>query len=208
MAGPERIEWRPSALSEAFAKLGWYLAGAAVTIASVWVLFGSEPARLHSGQLNPLAVTPRVALIVGVLGAVPPFLELARRPLVAASSYGMTVRAGSWRTVVLPWARVAAVAVYRVGDDEYLFLACRDAPARSRSVGTAGDRPGWPDRGELRTALKRARRQGSGQPEALERFDLAVRMRDFVGEPYVLLSTLVAFAPDHVQVATDLTEAD
>jgi hypothetical protein len=35
-------------------------------------------------------------------------------------------------------------------------------------------------------------------------FDLAVRLRDFLGEPNAQLATVAAFAPDHVFIASDV----
>jgi hypothetical protein len=59
-----------------------------------------------------------------------------------------------------------------------------------------GDQPRWVDRTVLRAVLREAGSDG----RSLAHFDLAVRMRDFVGQPAGQLSTLAAFAPDHVIV--------
>jgi hypothetical protein len=196
MAGPERIEWRRSAPLASLAVLGWYLAVALLGLALVWVLFGNEPARLESGAVNPLALVPKLALGLALIGTVPFSVSVARRPVVAANHYALTVRPGASRILVLPWAKLAAVAAYRVAGEPYLLVRC-DKPRDD-----LGDHPGWFDQAVLRAALRGS--QVSDRP--VTEFDLAVRLRDFVGEPNALLATLAAFAPDRVSVATDITE--
>lgn len=196
MAGPERIEWRRSLPKHDIRILGWYLALALVGLGAVWLLFGGEPQRLDSGASNPLAALPAAALVLALLGAVPPGLKIVRRPVVAANHYALTVRPGCWRTLVLPWARVTEVAAHWIGDEAYLLVRCR------AGRDSLGDLPSWADRAVLRRALRDA---GLQRPPA-GHFDLAVWLRDFVGEPTALISTLAAFAPDHVAVVSDIHE--
>jgi hypothetical protein len=196
MAGPERIEWRRSLPSARLTGLTWYAFGAALALGLVWLLFGGEPAQLDTGQSNPLALALPIATALAVLGALPLSLPVLRRPLVAASHYALTVRPGWWRTLVLPWAKVAGVAAYRVGGEPYLLVRCR------RSLDPRRDLPGRLDQVVLRVAMRRRRR---GDPPVGD-YDLAVCMGDFVGGSSALLATLVAFAPDHVAVENDLAE--
>jgi len=193
MAGPERIEWRRSFPSAALTGLAWYSSMTALAVGLVYVLFGGEPRDLDSGAANPLAVLPRLALAAALAGLVPFGLPVLRRPTVAANHYALTVRPGPWRTLVLPWARLGAVTVYRTGGESYLLV--RLLPALDR----LGDHPGWRDQAVLR-AIRR-----TGAP--VEGFDLAVRMRDFVGTPQSLMGALAAFAPDHVLIDGDFADA-
>jgi hypothetical protein len=129
-----------------------------------------------------------------LVGAAPLVVMLVRRPLVAANHYALTVRPGSVRTLVLPWAHIAVVSVRRVGREPYLLVRCR------QSLGALGDHPTWLDQGVLR-AVVRVPRAGSA---LAGEYDLAVRLRDFVGHPNAQLSALAAFAPDHVFIASDV----
>jgi hypothetical protein len=194
MSGPERIEWRRAFPTRAVAVLVWYggIAGAALGL--VLLLFGEEPARLDDGAANPLATLPPVAVVVALVGAVPFILALIRRPVVAANHYALTVRPGVWRTLVLPWSHITGVAVRRLGREHYLLVGCR------RALDALGDHPGWIDQGMLRTLVRSSRYARA----AVADYDLAVRMRDFVGEPGAQLGTLAAFAPDHVLIAGDV----
>jgi hypothetical protein len=196
MAGPERIEWRRTSPSAALTVLSWYLAVALLGLALVWVLFGNEPARLDSGAVNPLALVPKLALGLALVGAVPFSIAVARRPVVAANHYALAVRPGALRMLVLPWAQLAGVAAYQVAGEPYLLVRC-EGPH-----GDLGDHPGWLDQSVLRAAL----RNSHVTDRPVSEFDLAVRLRDFVGEPNALLATLAAFAPDRVAIATDITE--
>jgi len=193
MAGPDRIEWRRAFPSRALTAFVWYavLAGAVVGLALL--LFGDEPAQLDDGGPNPLAAVPPVVLVLAAIGCVPILLVILRRPLVAANHYALTVRPGAARTLVLPWAHIAVVAVRRVGRETYLLVRCR------QTLDALGDHPTWIDQSVLRAVL----RTRAGQALAGE-FDLAVRLRDFVGEPNAQLATVAAFAPDHVFIASDV----
>lgn len=193
MAGPDRIEWRRAFPSRAVTALVWYALFAGAVVGLTLLLFGDEPARLDDGSPNPLTAVPPVVLALAVLGCIPIVLVIVRRPLVAANHYALTVRPGAARTLVLPWAHIAVVAVRRVGRETYLLVRCR------QMLDALGDHPTWIDQGVLRALL----RTRSGQALAGE-FDLAVRLRDFIGEPNAQLATIAAFAPDHVFVASDV----
>jgi hypothetical protein len=194
MAGPERIEWRRAFPSRAVVVLVWYVGLAGAVLGLTLLLFGDEPARLDSGAANPLAAIPPVAVVVAAVGAVPFVVALVRRPVVAANHYALTVRPGVVRTLVLPWSHITGVAVRRVGRETYLLVGCR------RALDVLGDHPGWFDQGVLRSL-----RRGSRAGRALAAdYDLAVRTRDFAGEPNAQLATLAAFAPDHVLIASDV----
>jgi hypothetical protein len=78
--------------------------------------------------------------------------------------------------------------------EHYLLVGCR------RALDALGDHPGWIDQGMLRTLVRSSRYARA----AVADYDLAVRMRDFVGEPGAQLGTLAAFAPDHVLIAGDV----
>lgn len=194
MTGPERIEWRRSFPSHALAVLVWYALGAGLAVGVLWVLFGSEPRRLGSGRLNPLAVIPAWSAVLVVILALPLVLAVLRRPIVAADHYALSIRPGWVRTLVLPWARVSELAVHRVDGDLMLLVRCRAA------LDSLGDQPGWVDRSVLRAAL----REGGPRSHALSGFDVAVRLTDFVGSPSAQLAALAAFAPDHVSVVSDV----
>jgi hypothetical protein len=194
MAGPERIEWRRAFPTHAVIVVVWYWVIAGALLGLTWLLFGEEPARLDDGSPNPLVYVLPVAVAIALVGCVPPLVLLFRRPVVTANHYALSVRPGAVRTLVLPWAHIAAVSVRRVGREPYLLIRSR------RSLAAHGDRPAWVDQGVLRAVLRTPR---AGQALAGE-YDLAVRMRDFVGEPNAQLATLAAFAPDHVFIASDV----
>lgn len=196
MTGPQRIEWRRSFPSHALVVLGSYAAAAGLGVAAVWLLFGGEPRVLDTGEANPLAVIAPASVVVAALGALPFVLAVLRRPVVAANHYALHVRPTWLRTLVLPWARIAKVAAYRVDDELYLLVRCWETLDR------LGDRPKWIDRSVLRAAERAA-----ADTERLAGFHLAVRMRDFTGAPTAQLASLAAFAPDHVALAGDVETA-
>jgi hypothetical protein len=202
MAGPERIEWRRGFPAGPLALLGWYVLAAVGGLGLVWLLFGAEPQRLDSGRVNPLAVLPDLAVVLVLFGAVPFTVLVLRRPMVAANYYALTVRPGPWRTLVLPWARVARVGAYRVGGEPYLLVRCVAAGDPWADRAGRLDRPGWLDRTVLREAGRRARTGDA----PVGGFDVAVRMGEFAGRSTALVATLAAFAPDHVAVADDLSD--
>jgi hypothetical protein len=188
MVGPERIEWRRSFPIRTMTMFGWYLAAALVVLAGVWLLFGSEPARLASGQANPLAAVPLWTAGLAVVGALVLLLPAVRRPVVAANHFALRVRPGMVRILRLPWSDVVEVAAETI--DGTPFLLVRYLP----SSGSLGERPGWWDRSVLREAIRASR----GSAEPLRGYDLAVRLSDFAGRPDGQLATLAAYAPDQV----------
>jgi hypothetical protein len=191
MTGPERIEWRRAFPSRAIAALVWYLALAGIVLGLAWMLFGDEPALLDDGSPNPLTVVMPLAAALAFVGCLPLVLALVRRPLVAVDHYALTVRPGAVRTLVLPWARITYVTARRIGRESYLLVRCR------RELEALGDHPTWLDQRALRAAL-RAPRAGR-----VQEFDLAVRLRDFVGQANAHLTTLAGLAPAHVFIAGD-----
>jgi hypothetical protein len=180
--------WRRRFPARALRRIGWYAASGSITVAVTWLLFGAEPDRLDSGEANPLAAVPPVSAVLVGLAALPLLLALIRRPLVAADHYALTIRPGSLRTLLLPWAEVAELAAMTVGGE--LLLLVRSHP----SAGRLGDRPTWWDRG----ALRAARRFG--------RYHLGVRLADFIGDPEGLLAGLAALAPYPVRITAQLPD--
>jgi hypothetical protein len=193
MPGPERIEWRRSFPSRPLSALLWYAVSATLATGIVWLLFGTEPKRLGSGEPNPLASLPTWAAWLAVAGGLVFVHNVLRRPKVAASHYALTVRPGSRRTLTLPWSTLAEVALVQVEEERFLMVRCRPA------YDTLGHRPSWCDQGIMRSLTRAGTR-------AHIRFDLAVRMNDFVGDPDGRIAALAAFAPDHVTVAVEPVE--
>ncbi|WP_229835754.1 hypothetical protein, partial [Dactylosporangium sucinum] len=180
MAGPERIEWRRSFPSRSLSTLVWYSVCAALTVLLVRALFADEPEVLGSGAHNPLVDLPMWTLAVACVGAVPVVLSVARRPRVGANHFALTVRPAWIRTLVLPWSRVAEVLMLEIAGERYLVIGLREGLDRT------GTNPAWPDRTVLRELAKSdARRAGS--------YDVAVRLRDFVGVPDGQMASLAAF---------------
>lgn len=186
--GAQRIEWRRHSPRQVMSTLGWYGTTAVIIVAGAWLLFGDEPEDLSSGGSNPLAGVPVIVTVIAAVGAALLGLLAIRGPSVAADHYALRVRPGVLRTMCLPWARIAEIAVGPAGPQQYLMIRSRP------DGGSAGDQPTWFDRAVLRRAV----RHGGSAP--LARFDLAVPMADFVGSPDALLAALAAFAPDQVTV--------
>lgn len=197
MVGPDRIEWARRLPLRAWRRLGWYATVGATAIVIGYVLFGAEPERLESGRSNPLALVPTGLAVLFVLTATPYVLALVRRPIVAVDHYALVVRPGILRTLLLPWARIAEIAAYGPREDAFLLVRC------DQRAGRFGDRPRWWDRFVLRSAVRasQVRRRRGPSPR---RYDVAVRMSEFVGDPAAQLASLAAFAPHHVLVADDL----
>jgi hypothetical protein len=195
MAGPDRIEWRRGFPSRALGVLGWYVGIGSIGIVTAFVLFGSEPETLESGRANPLAAVPTVAILLFVMLALPLLLALVRRPTVAADHYGLTVRPGILRTLLLPWAHIEEVAAFGLREEPFLLVRCGGQRDR------LGDSPRWFDRFVLRAAARASR--GTG-PSVLA-YDVAVRMTEFVGAPDTQIASLISIAPDHVILTNSLT---
>ncbi len=210
MAGPQRIEWRRRSPRRALNNLCWYGVIAVLLLACFWLLFGNEPQQLDDGSANPLASLPRVLTVVAAAGALVMVVPVLRQPMVAASHYALVVRPGWGRTLSLPWAGIAEIAVVSTGYGRYLVIRSRPGP------GHPGARPGWLDQAALRRLRRaRARRdaprpghagrdatswQGRGQAAG---YDLAVPLAGFVGGVQAQLGSLAAFAPDTVAVVSE-----
>lgn len=196
MAGPQAIEWRRSFPTRSLISLTWYVACAALVIVASAILFGDEPDSLDSGKPNPLAHILLWTVILAALGALPFILAVIRRPRVAANHYALTVRPGWIRSLVLPWARVAEVAVA----DDYLLVRCYPAAERP-DLSSMGNSAHWVDRSVLRAIANQGSRIG-------RHFDVAVRLRDFAAatdRAQLDVVALAAFAPDHVLIAAPET---
>ncbi|WP_327006970.1 hypothetical protein OHA72_06610 [Dactylosporangium sp. NBC_01737] len=191
MAGPERIEWRRSFPSRSLVTLAWYVLSASLAVGIVRGLFADEPEILASGADNPLADLPMWTVALATVGATPFVLAVARRPRVGANHFALTVRPGWIRTLVLPWSRVAQVTLMEIGGERYLLVRLRAGLDRT------GTNPAWLDQNVIRELSKTPSKRASG-------FDVAVRLRDFVGGPDGQLAALAAFAPDQVLIANHL----
>jgi hypothetical protein len=192
VAGPERIEWRRSFPSRSLVTLGWYALSAALACGLVRGFFADEPEVLPSGADNLLADLPMWTIVLAAAGATPLVLAVVRRPRVGANHFALTVRPGWIRTLVLPWSRVAQVTLMEVGGERYLLVRLRAGLDRT------GTNPTWLDQNIIRELAKTPSKRASG-------FDVAVRLRDFVGGPDGQLAALAAFAPDQVLIANHLT---
>lgn len=190
MAAAQPLQWRRRFPSRAVRRLGWFTLVSAAIIAAMWVLFGAEPDRLASGERNPLTLLPIATTVLLAVAAMPLVLAVLRRPVVVADHYGLTVRPGCLRTLLLPWAEVAEVAAVTVRG-EPLLVVRYGRPGRYNQVG--GDQPRWLDQAVLRS--------GGG---ALTGYHLAVRMDEFAGDPSHHLAALAAVAPGQVRF-TDST---
>lgn len=187
MTPAESLECPRRFPSRALRRLGYLAAGGGGAAAGAWLLFGSEPNRLASGEANLLALVPEVAALLVVAAAFPLLLAVFRRPLIVADHYALSVRPGSRRTLLLPWAGIAEVAAATVREEPLLLI-------RFDSVRTRlGDRPGWADQRLLRTG-----------GAATSGYQLAVRLDEFVGKPAELLAALAAWAPGQVRFTNRL----
>jgi hypothetical protein len=194
MAAADQLEWHRALPIRAIRRLGWFVTGGSATVVIAWVLFGTEPERLASGERNPLALVPMLSTVVVAGLLVLLALPLFRRPVVAADHYALTARPGVLRTLMLPWAGVAEIAAVPVRGDPVLLVRC--AGRRDR----LGDRPRWYDQGVLRSAMRAA----GSRRHAVAAFDLAVRMDEFHGSPPEQLAGLAVWAPCHVLVTDGL----
>jgi hypothetical protein len=134
-------------------------------------------------------VVPALAALFGLL-MVPQVMALVRRPTVMADHYALTVRPGVGRTLVLPWAQVAELAVRLVDEEPLLFIRCDQQPRPT------ADWPRWWDQGHLRSAQR-----GTA---ALAAYHLAVPMDEFLGTPASLLEQLDERAAPHVVMVNGL----
>jgi hypothetical protein len=169
------------------------------TLAAAHLVLGDEPTYLDSGRLNPLNLFFPALIAAFVLIAVPSLISLVRRPQVAADHFALRLRPGCLRTLVVPWAQVAELAAVPVLTTprrwEPLMLV-RFALLRGKD----GDRPQFWD-----TMLLREARRAGGRAQ-VDGYHLALRLNDFSGTPYNLLSALAVFAPGHVALVSKLDE--
>ncbi|QSB15059.1 hypothetical protein JQS43_01360 [Natronosporangium hydrolyticum] len=183
MAQAAALTWRRRFPRRALWRLGWYLFAAATVAAGTVLLFGAEPRRLPDGAPNPLALAPPVAITLLAAGLLPLTAALLRRPRLRADHYALQVRPGSLRTLLLPWSAVAELAATAGPGDEPVLLV-------RRLPGAAGDIPRWCDQAVLRTLNAGVR----------GRYQLALRVDDFTGEPDQRLRELAAWAPQRIRL--------
>ncbi|MGH8791125.1 MAG: hypothetical protein ACRDXX_00560 [Stackebrandtia sp.] len=182
----------------ALVRLATYLLTAVAVTFLTWLLFATEPSTLAGGEPNPAArATPFVGAMatLGVVLAAGPVL---RPPQLAVNHYGVSVRPGAYRTLLLPWVHVEEIATVvvpgRGRGDSYLLFACDEYCGYH-----SGDRPRFLDR----AALREANRATEGR---LGGFDLALRLGDFKMSPREIASRIADYAPDHVSVVNQLDE--
>jgi len=187
-AARKRVTWASRRPRRVLGRVVWTWFGAVVASGVAWLLFGDEPFRSANGAFNPLVLVLPLVVLFFLLVSALPVLAIVRRPVLTADNYALTVRPGSLRTLVLPWAQIAELALVMVDEDPYLFIRCA---ARSR---TSGDWPRWWDQGRLRVV-----RRMEGAAHA---YDLALYMHDFAGPPPRLFAALARWAPAHVTLAT------
>lgn len=180
----------------ALIRLGGYVAVGGVVTFLTWLLFASEPATLDTGASNPAAGVPTFVALMAVAGVLLSLLPVLRQPQLALNHYGLLVRPGAFRTLLLPWVHIEEVAAVTVPDrgsgDAYLLVACDDYLGRH-----SGDRPGFGDRAVLREANRATEGRADG-------FDVAVRLADFQHEPRTILDEMARYSAEHVQVVDQL----
>lgn len=194
-------EWtavRQRAPRRAWIRLGTYLiVGIAATVFTD-LLFSTEPEVLMSGVSNPAAKVPTFVGIVAFIAVVLSAVRALRPPQLAANHYGVTVRPGAFRSLLLPWVHLeevtAAMVPGRREPDAYILFACDDHCGRH-----SGDRPRFLDR----AALREANRATEGR---VGDYDLALRLSDFTASPADLIDQLAGYAPAHVDVLNQLDQ--
>ena len=169
---------------------------AAVVVVVTWALFVTEPDLLSDGSPNPAAAAPTFVALMACVGVGIAVIPVVRPPQLAVNHFGLAVRPGAFRSVLLPWVHVEEVAAMSVPgrrrSDAYLFIAC-DAHIGRHS----GDRPRFLDR----AVLREANRVTEGRAV---NFDMALRLADFADPAPDLLRRVGRFAPRHVTVADEL----
>ncbi|MFC4334138.1 hypothetical protein [Salininema proteolyticum] len=173
--------------------LAGYLAGAAGVYAVMKWLTSVEPAVLDSGQDNPVVRIPLFLASLACLGALFFIVPLVRRPRLAANHFGLRIRPGFTKTLVIPWSNIEEIAAITVTGRRpvsYLLLA-------TDSYLGLGDRPSFTDR----TVLREANRATEG---LVSGFDVAVRCQDFALSPGKQLAQLASYAPGHVRIVDRL----
>jgi hypothetical protein len=190
LAGADRIEWRRAFPARALKLVGSCVAAGGFAVGAAWVLFGDEPARLNTGEANPLASVPQWTIVAAAAVVGASIVPVVRRPTVAATHYALSVRPGIVRTLLLPWATIAEVTAVRAGGEEFLLIRLQP------EFGALGDHPTYWDQGVLRTVAR-------GYPRA-DDYDIAVRMREFAGTAPAKVSALAAYAPESVDITSRL----
>jgi hypothetical protein len=195
----DQVVWLPRPPRRAAIRLGLLALAAVPTLAATHLMLGDEPTYLESGRLNPLNLFFPALIAAFALTAVPSLLGLVRPPQVAADHFALRLRPGCLRTLVVPWSQVAELAAVPV-----LISPRRWEPLMlvrfAWRQGKDGDRPRLWDTVLLRDARR------SGGRDQVDGYDLALRLADFVGTPYALLSALAVFAPGHVILVSKLDE--
>ncbi|MEU6858285.1 hypothetical protein AB0B28_05340 [Glycomyces sp. NPDC046736] len=173
-----------------------YALACAVVIGTLAALVRTEPSTLDSGEPNPVAALPGFFTAIGALGAVCFLVPLVRPPKLSVNHFGLRVRPGFGKNLLIPWSNVEELAAIHVGSrrrgTSYLLFAADVYLGRGGS-----DRPGFIGRSVLREANRATEGLVAG-------FDLAVRCKDFEPEAQQLLARLASYAPGHVQVVDRL----
>ncbi|MBO3734205.1 hypothetical protein [Glycomyces niveus] len=173
-----------------------YSVACTALIVGLFLLVRTEPETLDSGEPNPVAALPGFFTVMALLGAASFLVPLVRPPKLMVNHFGLRVRAGFGKSLLIPWSNVEELAAIHVGSKRrgasYLLFAADSYLGRGGS-----DRPGFLGRSVLREANRATEGLVAG-------FDLAVRCKDFALEPQQLLARLASFAPGHVQVVDRL----
>jgi len=195
-ASAEWVVIRRRAPRRAMIRLAGYLALAIVVTGVTWALFITEPARLANGESNPAASAPLFTGLIAGIGVALATIPVLRPPNLAVNHYGVAVRPGAFRTVLLPWVHVEEVAALSVpgrrSSDAYLLFACDDHIGRH-----SGDRPRFLDRGVLREGNRATEGRAAS-------FHMAIRLAEFQQSPAVVLREVAGFTPPHITVADQL----
>jgi hypothetical protein len=172
------------------------LAAGFVFTVVTWLAFATEPAVLASGETNPAARVPTFVAIVAVVALLLTATPALRPPKLAANHYGVAIRPGSFRTLLLPWVHIEEVTAMTVPGrqqgDAYMVIAVDDYCGR-----LGGDRPQFLDR----AVLREANRATEGR---VGNYDLALRLADFTASPEEVIDQIAGFAPEHVDVVNQL----
>ncbi|MFC3492787.1 hypothetical protein [Glycomyces rhizosphaerae] len=173
-----------------------YSLGCATVVFALFMLVRTEPGTLDSGEPNPVAALPGFFTVMAVIGATSFLVPLVRPPKLMVNHFGLRVRPGFGKSLLIPWSNVEELAAIHVGakrrGTSYLLFAADNYLGRGGS-----DRPGFLGRSVLREANRATEGLVAG-------FDLAVRCKDFAPEPQQLLARLASYAPGHVQVVDRL----
>lgn len=176
--------------------LALYALVCAGLVGALMALVHTEPSVLDSGEPNPVAELPEFFTVIALIGAVCFLVPLLRPPKLMVNHFGLRVRPGFGKALLIPWSNVEELAAIHVGSRRrgasYLLFAADVYLGRGGS-----DRPGFLGRSVLREANRATEGLVAG-------FDLAVRCKDFALEPQQLLARLASYAPGHVQVVDRL----